>query len=152
MPADRIYEDLSLIQRRAKTVFWIVAGLIFLALAYYWKVQVLEHRKYADMAEANRLRMRVLPAPRGLIRDRKNGILADNRASFKVSLVRENVKDEAATFAAIRRLLGLDESTVRARLALHRDLPAFEPIVIADGLGPGDVAPIESRRLELPEL
>lgn len=152
MPADRIYEDLSLIRRRAKTVFWIVAGLIFLALAYYWKVQVLEHRKYADMAEANRLRMRVLPAPRGLIRDRKNGILADNRASFKVSLVRENVKDEAATFAAIRRLMGLDEATVRARLALHKDLPAFEPIVIADGLGPGDVAPIESRRLELPEL
>jgi len=152
MPRDRIYEDLSLVERRAKIVFAIVAGLIFLTLGYYWKVQIIDHRKYAAMAEANRSRMRVLAAPRGLIRDRNGGILADNKASFKVSLVRENVKNEAKSFAAISRLLGLDEATVRARVALHKDLPAFEPIVIADGLGPEQVAPIESRRLELPEL
>jgi penicillin-binding protein 2 len=152
MLPDRIYEDLSLVERRAKAVFALVGVLIFLALAYYWKVQIVDHRKYAEMAEANRTRMRVLAAPRGLIRDRDGGILADNRASFKVSLVREHVKNEAASYAAISRLLGLDEPTLRARVALHKDLPAFEPIVVADGLGPKDVAPIESRRLELPEL
>jgi penicillin-binding protein 2 len=152
MPPDRIYEDLSLVERRAKTVFILVGVLVFLTLAYYWKVQIVDHRKYAEMADANRTRMRVMAAPRGLIRDRDGGILADNRASFKVSLVREHVKNEAASYVAISRLLGIDEATLRARVALHKDLPAFEPIVIADGLGPQDVAPIESRRLELPEL
>ncbi|HMA53312.1 MAG TPA: penicillin-binding protein 2, partial [Acidobacteriota bacterium] len=152
MPENRIYEDLSLVRRRATIVFGVVAALVFLALAYYWKVQILEHTKYQGMAEANRVRMRVLPAPRGLIRDRTGAILADNRASFKVSLIRENVKDEAASCAAISRLLGIDEPTLRERIALHKDLQAFEPIVIADGLRPEDVAPIESRRLELPEL
>jgi penicillin-binding protein 2 len=152
MPENRIYEDLSLVRRRANFVFWVVAALVLLALFYYWKVQILEHRKYEGLAEANRIRMRVLAAPRGLIRDRDEGILADNRAAFKVSLVRENVKNEAASYAAISRLLGIDEPTLRARVALHKDLPLFEPIVIADGLGSADVAPIESRRLELPEL
>ena len=152
MPENRIYEDLSLVRRRANIVFWIVAALVVLALSYYWKVQILDHKKYESLAEANRMRMRVLAAPRGLIRDRTGGILADNRASFKVSLVRENVKDEAASYAAISRLLGIDEPTLRGRVALHKDLQPFEPIVIADGLGPADVAPIESRRLELPEL
>ena len=152
MPENRIYEDLSLVRRRANFVFWIVAALVFLALAYYWKVQILEHKKYESLAEANRVRTRVLAAPRGLIRDREGGILADNRAAFKVSLIRENVKDEAASYAAISRLLGIDEPTLRDRVDLHKDLQAFEPIVIADGLGPEDVAPIESRRLELPEL
>jgi len=152
MPENRIYEDLSLVRRRANIVFWIVAALVFLALSYYWKVQILDHDKYQGLAEANRLRKRVLAAPRGLIRDRTGAILADNRAAFKVSLVRENVKDEAASYAAISRLLGIDEPTLRGRVALHKDLQPFEPIVIADGLGPADVAPIESRRLELPEL
>jgi len=152
MPENRIYEDLSLVQRRANIVFWIVSVLIALALGYYWKVQILEHKKYADLSEANRTRMRVLAAPRGLIRDRRGGILADNKASFKVSLIRENVKDEAASTAAIARLLGIDEATLRGRVALRKDLQAFEPIVIADGLEAQDVAPIESRRLELPEL
>ncbi len=152
MPVDGIYEDLSLVRRRANIVFGIVAALVVLALSYYWKVQILEHRKYEDLAAANRTRMRVLAAPRGLIKDRNGVILADNRASFKVSLVRENVKDEAASYAAVSRLLGIDESTLRERLWLHRDRQLFEPIVVADGLGPNDIAPIESRRLEFPEL
>ncbi|HOW86185.1 MAG TPA: penicillin-binding protein 2 [Candidatus Aminicenantes bacterium] len=152
MPQDRIYEDLSLLVRRARTVFWIVAGLSFLALAFYWKLQILDHRKYEQMAEANRSRMRVLAAPRGLIRDRDGGILADNVASFKISLLRENVKDEAESFPLVSRLLGIDEATLRTRLDLHRDLPLWEPLVIADGLGPNDIAPVESRRLEFPEL
>jgi penicillin-binding protein 2 len=152
MPEDRIYEDLTVVRRRANAVFWIFAVLTFLALSYYWKVQILEHRKYLDMAEANRTRSRVLAAPRGLILDRDKTILADNTAAFKVSLVRESVKDEAASYAAISRLLGIDEPTLRDRVALHKDLQPFEPIVIADGLTSKDVAPIESRRRELPEL
>jgi penicillin-binding protein 2 len=152
MPEDRIYEDLTVVRRRANAVFWIFAVLTFLALSYYWKVQILEHRKYLDLAEANRIRARVLAAPRGLIRDRDGNILADNTAAFKVSLVRESVTEEAASYAAISRLLGIDEPTLRERVALHKDLQLFEPIVIADGLTAEDVAPIESRRRELPEL
>jgi penicillin-binding protein 2 len=152
MPEDRIYEDLSTVQRRARAVFGVFAVLIFLVLAYYWKVQILDHKKYLDMAEANRTRIRVLAAPRGLIRDRTAKILADNAAAFKISLTRENVKNEAASYAAVSALLGLDEATLRERMAKYKDLPLFEPIVVADGLKAEDIAPIESRRLELPEL
>jgi penicillin-binding protein 2 len=152
MPEERIYEDLSVVRRRAKVVFWILAALVLFVIAYYWKVQILEHKKYADMAEANRTRMRVLAAPRGLVRDRNGVILADNRAAFKVSLVRENVKEADASFAAISRLLGIDEKILRERVDLHKDLQLFEPIVIADGLSANDIAPVESRRLEFPEL
>ena len=152
MPEDRIYEDLTALRRRSVVVLWIVAALTFFALAFYWKIQIVDRAKYERMAEANRIRMRVLAAPRGLIRDRRGTILADSEASFKVSLVREAVKDERAAYPEIARLLGLDEATLRARLDLHRDLPLFEPIVVADGLGPNDIAPIESRKLEFPEI
>ena len=152
MPEERIYEDLTLVVRRARTVFWIVAALVVFVLGYYWKIQVLEHEKYARLAEANRTRVRALAAPRGLILDRHRAILADNRASFKVSLVRELVADADASFAAVSRLLGIDEATVRERVALHSDLPLFEPIIIADGLDARAVVPIESRQLEFPEL
>ena len=152
MPEERIYEDLSLVRRRANVVFYILSVLIFLTLSYYWKVQILEHKKYWGLAEANRTRMRVLAAPRGLIRDRNRWILADNKASFKVSLVRENVKDPEASYAAIGRLLGIDVDILRRRVEQYKNVQLFEPIVIADGLGPVEVAPVESRRLEFPEL
>jgi len=152
MPEDGIYEDLTLVRRRANAVFIAVAVLVFLVLSYYWKIQILEHGKFAGLAEANRTRMRVLAAPRGLILDRNGVLLADNQAAFKVSIVREGLKDLDASFAAVSRLLGLDEPTLRARVDLRKDLPLFEPIVVADGLSARDVAPIEGRRLEFPEL
>ena len=152
MPEERIYEDLTLVRRRAGAAFLVVAVLVLLALAYYWKIQILEHARYEELAEANRTRMRVLASPRGLILDRNGEILADNRAAFKVSLVRENVTDPEASFAAVSRLLGIDEAVLRARVEVHKDLQAFEPIVIQDGLSAIDVAPVESRRLEFPEL
>ena len=152
MPEENIYEDLSLVRRRANTVFWIIAGLIFLALSYYWKIQIVDHKKFSGLAEANRTRQRALAAPRGLIRDREGEILADNRASFKVSLIRENVKDLEASLVAVGRLLEIDVETLRTRVEQYKDLQQFEPIVIKDGLSSIDVAPIESRRLEFPEL
>jgi len=152
MPEVNIYEDLSLVRRRANTVFWVIAALTFLALSFYWKVQILDHKKFSSLAEANRTRQRTLAAPRGLIRDRNGEILADNGASFKVSFIRENVKDLEASLAAVGRLLEIDGKTLRNRLEQYKDLQAFEPIVIKDGLSSEDIAPIESRRLEFPEL
>ena len=52
MPGERIYEDLTLVRRRAKAAFWVFAGLTFLVLAYYWRVQILEHKKYLDLPVA----------------------------------------------------------------------------------------------------
>jgi len=152
MPEVNIYEDLSLVRRRANAVFWIISILIFLALSFYWKVQIVDHKKFSGLAEANRIRQRALAAPRGLILDRTGKILADNGASFKVSFIRENVEDMEGTLIRVGRLLDIDVDTLRARIEKYKDLRPFEPIVIEDGLNSRDVAPIESRRLEFPEL
>jgi len=152
MPPEKIYEDLSLVRRRARAVFWVIAGLIFLTLSYYWKVQIVDHNKFSGLAEANRTRQRALASPRGLIRDRKGEILAGNGASFKVSFIRENAKDMELSLAKVGRLLEIDVETLRRRIEQYKDLQPFEPIVVEDGLSSRDVAPIESRRLEFPEL
>ncbi len=148
---DRIYEDLSLILRRVRIAFIVVAGLFALLLAYYWKVQVLEHPKYWRMSEANRLRERTLPAPRGVITDRTGQIiLADNTAGFRVSIIRENISDLGKTCREVARLLEIAEADLRARIDKYRDTPAFEPVVVKDQLTTEEVARIEARQVGLP--
>ncbi len=148
----RIYEDLSLVLTRTRQVA-IIVGLILLALVfYYWKVQVLDHRKYWALAEANRTRESPVPAPRGLILDRNDVILADNAASFKASIIRESCRDYDRSLAEIGRLLEVGPEDLRRRIERYRSLPAFRPIVVMDNLELKDVSRIEARRLELPEL
>lgn len=150
MPVDKIYEDLTVIVRRARAVFIVLSVVVLLAVGYYWKVQILDYQKYWSLAEANRTRIRVLGAPRGLVTDRTGIVLADNRASFKVSLLRENLKDPASVYPAISQLLGISEEELRIRLERYRNVPLFEPVVIKDNMEPQDIAPIEARRLEFP--
>jgi penicillin-binding protein 2 len=152
MEKGKIYEDLSLILTRTRQVAVAIGFLVLVLLFFYWKVQILEHRKYWTLAEANRMREGLIPAPRGLILDRNAVILADNSASFKASIIRENCRDYDRSLVEIGRLLEITPEDLHRRIARYESLPAFRPIVVMDNLELKDVSRVEARRLELPEL
>ncbi len=152
MGKNGIYEDLSLVLFRVQRTSLVVAGLLLLLVFFYWKTQILEHKKYWSLSEANRIRENVIPAPRGLIVDRDSVILADNAAGFKASVIRENNPGYARSLNDIGRLLDIGTEDLPARIAKYESLPAFKPIVVKDNLDIQEVARIEARQLEFPEL
>lgn len=149
---NRFYEDLSLILRKTQQVFIAVGILFLLLLFFFWKVQILDFKKYWALSEANRIRENVITAPRGLILDRNDIILADNAASFKASVIRENCRDYNRSLNEIGRLLEVEESDLKARIGRYESFPLFKPIVVKDKLELREVSRIESRRMEFPEL
>jgi penicillin-binding protein 2 len=150
---EKIYEDLSLLQKRALLVRLLITAAFAFLIFFYWKIQVLDHVKHRDQAEANRTREVAIPAPRGILTDRGGKlILADNRASFKASLIRENTTDLEGSIAAAAELLRLEPSVIRERLDKYAAEPAFRPIVVKDELTMEEVSLIEARKAEHPEL
>ena len=93
MNQHNIYEDLSIISRRAKKTLVVIVILFVFLILYFWKIQVLEHKKYWEKSENNRIREVIIPPQRGLIRAREGTILARNVGSYKVSIIRENCDD-----------------------------------------------------------
>lgn len=149
---DKIYEDLFPVLKRAKLIFFIVAVFFIFLILNFWKIQVLDHESYWEKSEANRMREIALPYQRGLISDRQGIILANNRGSFRVSLIRENCDDYEKSCRKISRLLGIEEQVLKERIRKYESLPLFKPIVIKENLEFDEVAMIEARKLELPEL
>lgn len=149
---NRFYEDLSLILRRVQSVSLAVGLLFVLLVFYFWKVQVLDFKKYWTLSEANRTRESVIAAPRGLITDRNDVILADNAGSFKASIIRENCPGGNCSLPGISRLLEIGDAELKARITKYEFFPAFRPIVVKDNLDLEEVSRIESRELEFPEL
>ncbi|OGD17924.1 MAG: penicillin-binding protein 2 [Candidatus Aminicenantes bacterium RBG_16_63_16] len=152
MEKDRVYEDLSLIQRRATVVAASIGIILLLIGLVCWKIQILDHGKYWALSEANRFRESVIAAPRGLIKDRNEVILADYTPSFRASIIRENCRDLDVSIENIARLLAIAPAELRLRIEKYASLPAFQPIVVKDNLDLREVSRIESRRLEFPEL
>ncbi len=153
MEEKKIYEDLSIVQKRVNSVFWGVAILVLIILGYYWKVQILDYQKYWALAEANPSRSSILIAPRGLILDRDGKILVDNVASYKVSLVREKIRNFEASLASVSAFLAIEPDELRDRVERYKNIPVYEPIVIKDNLDfEREVPRIMSRKREFPEL
>jgi len=152
MESNRIYEDLSGVQKRAQRVR-VAVEVLFLVLAFfYWKTQVLDYKKYWKLSEKNRIREAVIPAPRGLITDRQGIILVKNIGSFKTSLVRENTADLERSYGVISRLLGLPLEELKKRVAKYSAMPPFKPLPLKENLSLEEVAQVDARRLEMPEL
>ncbi len=148
----KIYDDLKPLESR----LWLIEVTIIVCFTIlccsFWYLQVLRSEYYRTLSEENRIREAVIPAPRGLVLDRENRILVENRPSFSIVLQRESITDLAQTLENIRRVPFLDITAVLARLNKYRGLPSFVPIIIKEDVGPAEVAFIEARRLELPEL
>jgi penicillin-binding protein 2 len=72
------------------------------------RAEVEAHSK--TQAEDNRIALVPIPPPRGLIFDRNGVLLADNRPSYILSVVRERVEDLEATLAELQALVPISES------------------------------------------
>ena len=76
-------ERSSLFTRRALLLGGAQAALTSALVGRLYQLQVLETNRFSTLAEENRVSMRLLPPPRGLIFDRTGLPLAVNRNNFR---------------------------------------------------------------------
>jgi len=95
---------------RTVTALSLVLGLLGIILGRYYNLQITEYETYRTQSERNRVQLQPLPPKRGLIYDRNGVLLADNRPSYILSIVREQVTDLESTLADLQKLVPIAES------------------------------------------
>ena len=78
----------------AVLVILLLTGLLSGRLVY---LQVVQHEVYTTRSEKNRVRVEPLPPTRGLIFDRNGMLLAENRPTYNLTLIRERAENLDAT-------------------------------------------------------
>jgi penicillin-binding protein 2 len=122
--------------------FLVVAG----QLAY---LQILSGERLAALSDRNRLRLRPIAAPRGILFDRSGLPLVDNRPAFSLVVVPRDVPDLGALVDRLTGILQIPASEFRDRLArVSSDSPW--PVRLSRGLTLEEVARVEEWRLDLP--
>ena len=117
-------------------------------------LQVIKGAYFSDKAENQRVRLIPIVAPRGAIFDRNGKILVDSRPIYNIVIANESVKnlnpaERTATYAAG---LNLDPQFVTERLAFIQNQPNFETMILKGNATIQDIAWVEARSQELPEL
>jgi penicillin-binding protein 2 len=136
--------------RRRVLFLAAVAGIAFVGLlGQLWYLQVLEGGKLQEMSERNRIRIRPVAAPRGILFDRNGLALVDNRPAFTLSLIPREIDDRDTIMARLSVLLKIPMRELEE--ALERVPPdSFRPVRVRRGLTLDEVTKVEERKLELP--
>jgi penicillin-binding protein 2 len=135
---------------RLAVLQYVVAFCFFALAVSFWIFQVAEHTKFREMAENNHLRTLPLRAPRGVLFDRDGRVLVENRYSFTISLVREQITDLEDTIRRLAVITGLAEKDVREAINRRRREPSYRPIQIVEDASLEQLAAVAAHKLELP--
>lgn len=114
------------------------------------QLQVFQAHEYATLASQNQFNFRLVPPPRGRILDRNGVVIAGNRPSFRVLVVRDETKDLDQTLDLLGRLL---PDTLDRRRSIIRDVnaaPRFSPVPVKSDLTWEEFARVNLYANELP--
>lgn len=141
----QIQKRLSLLQ----AVAWGMIGL--LVLAYAW-LQVVRRRELQDLAQRQAVKVRMSPAPRGIVYDRNGQKLVDNSRALHLVIQAEELPRDTHQIHALAASLGLDPDALQRRIQVSRSAGGNRMVVVQSNLDEGDLAKAELLRARFPFL
>ncbi|MEC9019744.1 MAG: penicillin-binding protein 2 [Pseudomonadota bacterium] len=144
-------QELRIFRVRALLAVLVVIVLTSLLVGRLGYLQIVQHDLYSTRSEKNRVRVEPLPPNRGLIYDRNGTLLAENRPTYNLTLVRERVDDLDDTLALIVDLLELPEEEIEAFQVRSRQRQRpFQPALLMSDLSEEQIARLAVNRHRLP--
>lgn len=128
----------------------VALGIGFiLLLGAFFRTQVVEHHTYAAASEENRLRPIPLPAPRGIIYDRKGEIIAENLPGYSVSLIAPSEDSLRASLKTLAPTLQLTDYDMNQAIRRYRRAPTRPTVILADA-SIDVISVLEEHRIDFP--
>jgi penicillin-binding protein 2 len=125
--------------------------IAFLALAYGW-VQVVKRGEMQSLAERQAIKTRTTAAPRGIIFDRNDDKLVDNRRSLHLVIQSEDLPREPKVIEALAQALQLEPDALKRRIQTIRQVAGNRMLVLGENLDEAELAHAELLRARFPFL
>jgi len=142
--------EAQLFKRRAlvAVLFSVLILLVLLSRLVY--LQFFEFSHFSSLSENNRVRLSPLVPNRGLIYDRNGVVLAENRPSYQLELIPEQIKDMQKTLHDLGDVVTLDDDILKRFNRLLKRSRKFEGVPLRTKLSEEEVAKLAVNRHRFP--
>lgn len=124
--------------------------LVGVVVARLFFLQVVSHDHFTTLSHDNRLKILPLPPPRGLIYSREGTLLAENRPSFSLTVVPENVTAMDGALHELRGMLNLSDDDLEQFKKQLKFARRFEGVTLKGDLTPEELATFSVNRFRFP--
>ncbi|MEP6509009.1 MAG: hypothetical protein ABJC63_12365, partial [Gemmatimonadales bacterium] len=139
------------IARRTRLSSYALGVGFVLLLSAFFRAQVLQNASYVRQSQENRLRTIPLPAPRGIIYDRKGNIIAENLPAYAVSITAPSLDSLRGALKQLQPTLQLTDGDINSAVRRYRRAPTRPTVVLPDA-SIDVVSVLEEHRIDYPRL
>jgi penicillin-binding protein 2 len=134
------------IEHRFKYAAIAVAMLFLVVLGRLYYLQVMKGEFYHFFSTENSIKATRVPAPRGMIFDRRGQVLVDNRPSFNIVVIPQYVIDSKRMIDSLHRLLGMPKSSLEDVWEKRKKQARYQPLVVAADVSYDDATLIRASK------
>ncbi|MDQ2665019.1 MAG: penicillin-binding protein 2 [Gemmatimonadota bacterium] len=139
------------IVKRGRVASFLVSGVLLFLMAGFFRSQVLNHAKYDMQARTNRVRELPVPAPRGVIFDRNDKVIADNVTGHSVSVLAMKEDTLRAVLQRLNGTIPITPAQIELAARRFRRAPTRPTLIIPDA-SLNVVSALEEHRSQFPGL
>ena len=126
-----------------------VFSLLFLRLVY---LQVIKGDEYRRLSKTNCVRLKSIKSSRGLIYDRNNRLLVDNRPAFDLTIVLEDAKPLKETVSHLAMLIDEPYEELMDSIEKAGKAAFYRPLTLMRDISRDQLAIVEAHQFDLPGI
>ena len=134
------YQEQRRFTRRVLVTLIGVCVALFILIGRLIQLQILDHTHFTTLSKDNRVRLEPLPPTRGLIYDRNGNLLAQNRPSYSLEMIPEQVPDIPDTLQRLGNIIPINEQDRNRFNRLKQRKRRFDRIPIRINIDPTEAA------------
>jgi penicillin-binding protein 2 len=139
-------------RRRLGVLKGMAWGLVGILVAIYGWLQLVRQGEFKQLAMQQAVKIRPIPAPRGLVLDRNGYRLVDNRRALHLVIQREDLPTDAQVVASLAAALTFDPAALARKIQSYRMAGKGRPLVLKENLDDAGIALAERVRSRFPFL
>ncbi|MCP3941704.1 MAG: penicillin-binding protein 2 [Desulfobacteraceae bacterium] len=133
----------------ASLCFLMVFALLLLRLVY---LQVIKGEEYRRLSKTNCVRLKSIKSSRGLIYDRNNNLLVENRPAFDLNIVLEDANPVKETVKKLASLIDVPYEDLMENITKAGKAAFYKQLTLKRDISRDQLAIVEAHKFDLPGI
>jgi penicillin-binding protein 2 len=130
----------GLITKRVYFSGFIILLLVLMIISRVFYLTVLEHEHFTTLAKSNRVKITPIPPIRGLIYSSDGVVLAENKPTFSLEVIPEQIDDVDKLIDQLKEIISIEDSDVKRFKKSLKKKRRFENVALRLNLNEEEVA------------
>ena len=130
----------GLIAKRVYISGLIILLLVLMIISRVFYLTVLEHEHFTTLSKSNRVKITPIPPIRGLIYSRDGILLAENKPTFSLEVIPEQIDDVDELIDQLKKIISIEDNDIKRFKKSLKKKRRFENVALRLNLNEEEVA------------